>query len=287
MKKFKGTGVAMVTPFNEDYSINYSEAEVLINHLIKGGADYLVIQGTTGETATLSKQEKREVLKHALEVTAGRVPVVYGIGGNNTQAILDEIKDTDFKGVAAVLSVSPYYNKPSQAGIVAHFEAVADACPVPVILYNVPGRTMSNMSAETTISLAAHSNIIGIKEASGNLEQCMQIAAQRPEGFLLISGDDLLTTSIRAIGGDGVISVLANAYPEIFKQICHGSMEESRKATFQLLEINPLMYAESNPVGIKNLLKHLGICGDQVRLPLLSASKELDQKINATAEGVK
>ncbi|MBS9523135.1 4-hydroxy-tetrahydrodipicolinate synthase [Litoribacter ruber] len=286
MKKLKGTGVAMVTPFNEDYSINYGEAEQLINHLIKGGADYLVIQGTTGETATLTKEEKKEVLRHAIEITAGRVPIVYGIGGNNTQAVLDEIKTTDFKDIAAILSVSPYYNKPSQKGIIAHFTAIADASPVPVILYNVPGRTMSNLTADTTLALAAHENIIGIKEASGNLEQCMSIAAQRPDGFLLISGDDLLTTSMRAIGADGVISVLANAYPEIFKTICHGSMEESKKATFKLLEINPLMYAESNPVGVKNLLMHLGVCGDQVRLPLLRASKELDLKINTAMEKV-
>ncbi|WP_143960649.1 4-hydroxy-tetrahydrodipicolinate synthase [Litoribacter populi] len=286
MKNLKGTGVAMVTPFNEDYSINYVEAEQLINHLIKGGADYLVIQGTTGETATLTKEEKRSVLKHAIEVTANRLPIVYGIGGNNTQAVLDEIKDTDFKGISAILSVSPYYNKPSQDGIIAHFTAIADASPVPVILYNVPGRTMSNLTADTIITLAAHDNIIGIKEASGNLEQCMSIAAQRPDSFLLISGDDLLTTSMIAIGADGVISVLANAYPDIFKTICHGSIEESKEATFRLLEINPLMYAESNPVGVKNLLMHLGVCGDQVRLPLLRASKELDQKINAAMEKV-
>jgi len=284
---FQGTGVAMVTPFKEDYTIDFQASERLIDHLIDGGADYLVIQGTTGETATLSKEEKKEVLRHLLEYTQGRLPVVYGIGGNNTQALIDEIKTTDFTGIDAILSVSPYYNKPSQDGIIAHYHQVADHCPVPVILYNVPGRTMSNMTAETTLTLSKHENIIGIKEASGNLEQCMHILAKKEKDFLIISGDDMLTTAIKALGGNGVISVLANAYPAIFKEISHGNAEESASATFSLLDINPLMYSESNPVGIKNLLKHLGICGDQVRLPLLKASDELSGKIKAASEALK
>ena len=287
MSRFQGTGVAMVTPFKEDYSIDYQASERLIEHLIEGGADYLVIQGTTGETATLSKEEKKEVLAHVLEVNKGRVPVVYGIGGNNTQALLDEIATTDFTGIDAILSVSPFYNKPSQNGIIAHYEKLADHCPVPVILYNVPGRTMSNMTADTTLTLSKHPNIIGIKEASGNLEQCMHILAKKDKDFLLISGDDMLTTALNALGADGVISVLANAYPAIFKEMSHGNAEESTRATFSLLDINPLMYAESNPVGIKNLLKHMGICGDQVRLPLLKASTELEGKIKEAWEALK
>ncbi len=287
MNQFYGTGVALATPFNDDYTIDYNGLEKLIDHTIKGGVDYLVALGTTGEVATLNATEKKQVLAACLKYNAGRVPVVYGIGGNNTQAVLDEIANTDFTGIDAILSVSPYYNKPSQAGIIAHYRAIADACPVPVILYNVPGRTMSNLSAETTLSLANHPNIIGIKEASGNLEQCMRIAAGKPQDFLLISGDDLMTKALYGIGGVGVISVLANALPETFHKLCHGTESESREAAFSLLEINDLMYKEGNPVGIKNLLCHLGICDDQVRLPMLRASMELNQLIKAAAQKFK
>ena len=279
MKKFKGSGVAMVTPFHADKSIDYDGLERVIEHVITGGIDYLVVQGTTGETATLSSSEKKEVLAFSIKSNRGRLPIVYGIGGNHTQALLDEIEATDFSGVDAILSVSPYYNKPTQEGIIAHYETVADASPVPVILYNVPGRTMSNLRADTTLTLSEHPNIIGVKESSGNLEQCIQIAAKKKDDFLLISGDDMLATAMRAIGGQGIISVMANAYPAIFKTIIHGDQEESMKATYRLLNINPLMYTESNPVGIKNLMKHLGLCGDEVRLPLLKASEALDQKI--------
>ena len=279
--------MALATPFNDDYTIDYYGLEKLIDHTIKGGVDYLVALGTTGEVATLNATEKKQVLAACLKYNAGRVPVVYGIGGNNTQAVLDEIANTDFTGIDAILSVSPYYNKPSQAGIIAHYRAIADACPVPVILYNVPGRTMSNLSAETTLSLANHPNIIGIKEASGNLEQCMRIAAGKPQDFLLISGDDLMTKALYGIGGVGVISVLANALPETFHKLCHGTESESREAAFSLLEINDLMYKEGNPVGIKNLLCHLGICDDQVRLPMLRASMELNQLIKAAAQKFK
>ncbi|MDF2158514.1 4-hydroxy-tetrahydrodipicolinate synthase [Algoriphagus sp. CAU 1675] len=281
MNQFKGTGVALVTPFHDDFTIDFEGLRKLIDHVIAGGVDYLVVLGTTGESATLTKGEKLQVLKAALEYNANRLPVVYGIGGNNTQAVLDEIANTDFTGISAILSVSPYYNKPSQKGIIAHYQAIANACPVPVILYNVPGRTMSNVTAETTLELASHPNIIGMKEASGNLEQCMQIAANMPEDFFLVSGDDLLTRAISSIGGTGIISVLANALPATFKRLCHGTEEESKKATFSMLNINGLMYQEGNPVGIKNLLNHMGICGDQVRLPLLRASLELSQKIKS------
>lgn len=279
MRNFKGAGVALVTPFLSDRSIDYAGLERVIEHVIAGGIDYLVILGTTGEAVTLSKSEKKEVLAFSVKVNQGRLPIVYGIGGNNTQALLDEIKETDFSGVDAILSVSPCYNKPSQKGIIEHYRLVADASPVSVILYNVPGRTMSNMTGITTLTLSNHENIIGIKESSGNIEQCMLIAANKPENFLLISGDDMLASVIRAIGGEGIISVMANAYPTILKTILHGEQEESRKAIFRLLEINPLMYLESNPVGIKNLMKHLDLCGDEVRLPLLRASDSLSLKI--------
>ncbi|MDN3668013.1 4-hydroxy-tetrahydrodipicolinate synthase [Echinicola jeungdonensis] len=286
MKKFKGTGVALVTPFHEDGSIDYSGFEKVIEHVIQGGADYLVVLGTTGETATMTKPEKQAVLASSIKVNKERVPIVYGVGSNNTQAAMEEIRDTDFTGVSGILSVSPYYNKPSQQGIISHFQNIADESPVPVILYNVPGRTMSNMTASTTLELAKHPNIVGIKEASGDIEQCMQIVHHKPEEFLLISGDDILTCALRAIGCEGVISVLANAYPEIFKDIIHGDKETSMKAAFRLLEINPHMYAESNPVGVKNLLKHMGICGDQVRLPLLKATPELNERIKDVLQRV-
>jgi len=279
MNQLKGTGVALITPLHEDFSIDFDGLKRLVDHVINGGVDYLVVLGTTGEAATLSSLEKREVLKTCLEHNQGRVPIVYGIGGNNTQGVLDDIADAEFTGISAILSVSPYYNKPSQAGIIAHYTAIASECPVPVILYNIPGRTMSNMAAATTLKLAEHPNIIGMKEASGNLEQCMQIAAEMPKDFLLISGDDLMTRALSSVGGSGIISVLANALPETFKKMCHGTDEESLKAAFSILGLNSLMYLEGNPVGIKNLLKHEGICGDQVRLPMLRATKELSAQI--------
>ncbi len=284
MNQLKGTGVALVTPLLEDFSIDFAGLKRLVDHVINGGVDYLVVLGTTGESATLSSPEKKEVLKTCLEFNQGRVPLVYGIGGNNTQGVLDDISDTDFTGISAILSVSPYYNKPSQAGIIAHYTAIADACPVPVILYNIPGRTMSNVTAATTLKLAEHPTIIGMKEASGNLEQCMQILAEMPKDFFLISGDDLMTRALNSLGGSGIISVLANALPQTFKAICHGTDKESLKAALSILNLNSLMYLEGNPVGIKNLLKHQSICGDQVRLPMLRATQELSDQIKLQFE---
>ncbi|MCH7400487.1 4-hydroxy-tetrahydrodipicolinate synthase [Belliella kenyensis] len=281
MLNLKGTGVALVTPMNSDYSIDYPGLKNLVNHVIEGGADYLVVLGTTGESATLSKDEKKEVLKACIEYNSGKLPIVYGLGGNHTSAVLEDIKTTDFKGIDAILSVCPYYNKPSQKGIIAHYSMIADASPVPVILYNVPGRTVTNMTADTTLQLAKHPNIIAMKEASGNIEQCMNIAEGMPEGFLLISGDDMLTTAMNAIGGSGVISVLANAYPQLFKDICDEDFTVSKNAVFKLLKINPLMYEESNPVGLKYLLKCLGVCEEYVRLPLAEASDSLKERISS------
>ncbi|GIV35973.1 MAG: 4-hydroxy-tetrahydrodipicolinate synthase [Cyclobacteriaceae bacterium] len=290
MKKLEGTGVALVTPFNEKGKIDFPALRKLLKHTARG-VDYFVVMGTTGESATLSPEEKNQVLQFVLENNPHRLPVVYGIGGNNTQAVLDTIKHTGFSGVAAVLSVSPYYNKPSQAGIVEHFHAVADACPVPVILYNVPGRTSSNLTAETTLRLAEHHNIIGIKEASGNIEQCMRISRYKPKNFMLISGDDLLTAVLYSMGGQGVISVLANAFPLIFKKV----KEEARKGNylkasqqiFRLLEINGLMYEEGNPTGVKQLLAEMNICRPYVRLPLVPASDGLRQRIATAYQAIK
>jgi len=281
MNAFKGIGVALATPFLDDQSIDFESLKRLIDHVIAGGVDYLVVLGTTGESATLTASEKAQVLKAAVEYNKGRVPLMLGLGGNATQKLLDEIDATEFYGVAGILSVSPYYNKPTQEGIIAHYRALADASPAPLVLYNIPGRTMSNLTASTTLTLSHHPNIVGIKEASGNLEQCMQIAASMPKDFLLLSGDDLLTKPILSIGGSGVISVLANAIPATFKILIEGDSKASLEAAYSLLELNSLMYQEGNPVGLKNLLLHQGILSsDQVRLPLLRASKDLSHKIH-------
>lgn len=280
MNAFKGTGVALVTPFLEDQQVDFLSLERLINHVIAGGVDYLVALGTTGESATLTSSEKAKILKACVAYNKGRVPLMLGLGGNATQKLIDEIEQTDFYGVAGILSVSPYYNKPTQEGIIAHYRALADASPVPLVLYNIPGRTMSNMTAATTLALSHHPNIVGIKEASGNLEQCMQIAASMPKDFLLLSGDDLLTKPIQSVGGTGVISVLANAIPSSFKTLIEGDESSSLQAAYSILKLNGLMYEEGNPVGIKNLLLHQGVIQtDQVRLPLLRASQGLSEKI--------
>lgn len=290
MKKLEGTGVALVTPFDNKGRVDYTSLKKLLQHTAKG-VDYYVVMGTTGESVTVTAEEKKKVLRFVKENNAAKLPIVYGIGGNNTQAVLDTIKSTDFIGVDAVLSVSPYYNKPSQEGIVQHFKAVADACPVPVILYNVPGRTSSNLTAETTLQLARHPNIIGIKEASGNLEQCMKISKAMPPDFLLISGDDLLTLALYSMGAKGVISVLANAFPVIFKQIkvhaFNGNYPKAKAELFKLLEINGPMYEEGNPVGIKQVLQELRLCKNYVRLPLVSASSGLQKKITTALQRMK
>ncbi len=283
IKRLYGTGVALVTPFNKDESIDFEGLKNLLNTTAEKGVDYYVVQGTTGESVTTTAKEKAELLAFAKANNTKNLPIVYGIGGNNTQSVLETIKGSDLKGVDALLSVSPYYNKPSQAGIIKHFEKIADTSPIPVILYNVPGRTASNLTAKTTLELANHQNIIGVKEASGNIEQAMEISASMPKDFLLISGDDMLTVPLYSIGAKGVISVLANAYADVFKNIKEfafkGDYEKASKEAFSLLRINPLMYEESNPVGIKYVLELQKVCGDFVRLPLLQASSELKDKI--------
>lgn len=282
MKKLYGTGVALVTPFTDKDEVDFKSLKKLLVHTAKG-VDYYVVMGTTGESATLAGAEKKSVLQFVRDNNVKQLPIVYGIGGNNTKQVLETIKDSDLRGVDAILSVSPYYNKPSQEGLFQHFTAIADASPIPVILYNVPGRTSSNISVETTIRLAAHPNIIGTKEASGNLEQCMRIAREKPRDFMLISGDDMFTVAIYSMGGKGVISVLANAYPVIFRKIKEmvlaGNVEKASQELFKLLDINPLMYEESNPVGLKSLLHQMGMCRPDVRLPLTAASETLQKKI--------
>jgi 4-hydroxy-tetrahydrodipicolinate synthase len=289
MEKLHGTGVALVTPFTASGEVDFPSLKRILNHTAKG-VDYYVVMGTTGESATVTHDEKKDILAFVKKNNAKNLPLVYGLGGNNTREILNQMEETDLQGVAALLSVSPYYNKPSQEGIVRHFTVIADASPVPVILYNVPGRTSSNLTAETTLRLASHRNIIGIKEASGNLEQAMRIARARPKGFLLISGDDLLTAPFYAIGGDGVISVLANAFPRIFSRIreyaLRGDPVQASREQFKLLDINGPMYEESNPTGVKHLLEELGLCRNYTRLPLLAASPDLQRKIRKALGGM-
>lgn len=287
MKKLYGTGVALVTPFTETLDVDYRSLKKLLTYTSRG-ADYFVVMGTTGEAATCSDDEKNEILKFIKQNNPKRLPIVYGIGGNNTQQVIDSIRSCNFDGVDAILSVSPYYNKPSQEGICQHFEIIASVCPVPVVLYNVPGRTSSNMTDETTIRLSNHANIIGIKEASGNIEQCMKIVKGAPKDFLLISGDDMWTSVLYSIGAKGVISVLANAYPTVFKKMKEhafaGRHIKASREQFKLLEVNGPMYEEGNPVGVKFLLSGINVCGPYVRLPLVEASEMLKTKINRILE---
>jgi 4-hydroxy-tetrahydrodipicolinate synthase len=290
MKKLYGTGVALITPFTDTLEVDYKALKKLLQHTAKG-VDYYVVMGTTGEAATCSEEEKKKVLEFVKNNNLHNLPIVFGIGGNHTQHVIDSIKSTDFDGVTALLSVSPYYSKPPQEGIIQHFKVIADQSPVPVLLYNVPGRTSSNLTAETTLRLAEHENIIGTKEASGNLEQCMKISKYMPKDFLLLSGDDMQTVAMYSIGAKGVISVLANAYPQIFKKMKeYAFAAEFGKASqqiFKLLEINGPMYEEGNPVGVKILLESMGICSANVRLPLVRASKSLETKITGLAAALK
>ncbi|MCX2741530.1 4-hydroxy-tetrahydrodipicolinate synthase [Pontibacter anaerobius] len=282
-ERLRGTGVALVTPFTKEQAVDYDALRKLLDFVLDGGVDYLVVNGTTAESVTTTAAEKAKILQEIKEHVNGRVPLVYGLGGNNTQEVMNTISDTNLEGITAILSVSPYYNKPSQQGIYQHYVQVANASPVPVILYNVPGRTGSNISGETTVKLAGHDKIIGIKEASGNLEQCMYIAKHKPAGFMLISGDDLLTVPMTSFGADGVISVLANAFPGKFsnmvRQALKGDYKEASAALLSFVDLNPLMYEESNPVGVKAVLERFGVCSAQVRLPLVEASSGLKDRL--------
>lgn len=283
LPKFHGVAPALVTPMNEDRSINWDGLTKLIQHVSNGGVDYLVVQGTTGESATTTSDEKKQIVSTIQEANSKNLPIVYGLGGNNTDSLINQIKQTSFEGIDAILSVCPYYNKPSARGVIAHYEAVADACPVPVIMYNIPGRTGINMSAETVLKLSEHQNIIGIKEASCIIEQCMEIVYHKSDDFLLISGDDVQAVPIISIGGVGVMSVIANAFPQQFTTMIHhalaGDYRSAQKELGKFLTIDPYLYEEGNPVGVKKLLENQGLFGAQVRMPLASASAELGQKL--------
>jgi len=281
---FEGTGVALVTPFTPEGEVDTAALAAIVAHVSQpNGVDYLVACGSTGEAATLNQEEKDLVLTTILEANAGKLPVLLGIGGNDTRALVERIKAQSFEGITGLLSQSPHYNKPSQAGIVAHFQALADASPVPMMLYNVPGRTASNMSVETTLKLAEHPNILAIKEASGSVEQVSEIARMAPDGFIVVSGDDPLTLPMIAVGAKGLVSVSANVRPILTSTIVRASMqgdwEGSLAAHRALAPLIPALFAEGNPTGIKAAMALEGLCTPFVRMPLTQASSELAAKL--------
>ncbi|MCR9153968.1 MAG: 4-hydroxy-tetrahydrodipicolinate synthase [Bacteroidetes bacterium] len=280
MPDFKGTGVALVTPFDKDLNIDFNALERLVSHCIEGGVNYLVVMGTTAENPTLNPAEKDAVLKAVIEANANRVPVVYGIGGNNTQALLEELRNRDLSGVSAILSVSPYYNKPTQEGIYQHFKLLSEHSPLPIIIYNVPGRTGSNISANTTIRLARDfANIIAVKEASGDMDQVMKIINEAPKDFLVISGDDNLTLPMIALGGAGVISVSGQAFPVVFTEMVRkalaGDISGARPLHYRLYEITNMLFAEGNPGGVKAALDLQDLMEPYMRQPLWPISNGL------------
>lgn len=292
MKLFEGLGVAMITPFKSDRSVDFKALEAICKHIIDGGADYLVVMGTTSEAVTLNQEEKEAITSYIVEVNSGRIPIVLGIGGNNTQQVTDTIKKTDFEGISGILSVAPYYNKPGQKGIVLHFKEISMVSPVPVILYNVPGRTSSNIDADTCLELAwAYDNIAGIKEASGKLSQVMKIIQGKPENFQLISGDDMLALPIISLGGSGVISVLGNAFPGEWKEMISlalkSKISSARELHYKYTEIIDLLFVDGNPAGIKSVMNNLGLCQNYLRLPLTAVSRQTGIKISTGMDNLR
>ncbi len=282
---FRGTGVAIITPFHKYGTVDFGSLEKIIEHIIRNKVDYIVVLGTTGETATLSEDEKTAIVDFVVEIVKQRVPIVCGMGGNNTQKVVDTIKSTTFDGIDAILSVAPYYNKPQQKGIYYHYRTIASASPIPVILYNVPGRTSSNLTAETTLQLANDfSNIIGIKEASGNFTQIMKIVKDKPENFLVISGDDAITLPLLSLGTDGVISVIANAFPDEFSSMVNfglnGQFDKAREIHFKLIDIINTIFEDGNPAGIKAALQIIELCQNNLRLPVVKVNKSVYLKLN-------
>lgn len=279
---FKGTGVALVTPFNADFSIDFEGLRKLVQLQIDGGVDFLVVQGTTGESPTLSPDEKTQVLETVIAENKGRLPIVYGVGGNDTVQVAEAIRQVP-KGVDGVLSVSPYYNKPTQEGIFQHYKYIADATELPIILYNVPGRTGSNVSAETTLRLAEIPNIVAVKEASGNLDQIMEIMRLKPAGFGVLSGDDALTFPMITLGGEGVISVVGQAFPEKFSKMVNESMkgnyEVARQIHYDLIPVTKMFFEEGNPGGVKVALEERKLMSQVMRKPLIQVSKGLASQI--------
>ena len=284
MQKFVGTGVALVTPFKKDLSIDFTALSKLVEFNIANGVDYLVINGTTGESVTVSKEERQRIVDVIVSVNKGRVPLVLGLGGNNTSAVIAEILSSDLTHIDAVLSVAPYYSKPTQEGFYQHFKAIALASPKPIILYNVPGRTSKNMDSQTTLRLASDfSNIIAVKEAGNNVQQYLELIKNKPKDFLIISGDDDLALNVVLAGASGVISVIGQAFPKEFSTLINlglqGNNKDAYEIHFKLMEVISLIFFENNPAGIKAVLQALHLTKDEVRLPLVKASDELQKEI--------
>ncbi|MEY3965536.1 MAG: hypothetical protein RL263_705 [Bacteroidota bacterium] len=285
MKELIGTGTALITPFKTDFSIDFEALTAIVNHQIQNGTDYFVVLGTTGESATLSKDEKRQVIECIKKANAGRIPLVLGIGGNDTSKVHEEFQNTDLEGFCAILSVSPYYNKPNQEGIFRHYQTLAQDSPLPIIIYNVPGRTGSNMTAETQLRLAELPNIVATKEASGNLEQVMKIISKKPSDFLVISGDDALTFPMIAAGASGVISVINHAYPKQFSGMVRaalkGDFTTARTLHYDTMEGAMEIFADGSPGGIKVMLNQMGLCQTAVRPPLYGVNAQVEQKLRS------
>ena len=284
---FVGTGVALITPFNEDFSVDYKSLQNIVEFTLSNGTDFLVALGTTSEAPTLTREEKDKVLKTIIETTNGRCPIMLGMGGNNTISLINTIKNQDFSGIDGILSVVPYYNKPNQRGMKAHFEMVADNSPVPVVLYNVPGRVGVNLQASTCVELAEHPNIIAVKEASGNLQQIMEILRDKPSDFDVLSGDDGITQPMMALGAKGVISVAANGYPDLFCKMVklmkqtyvRTSLQEAMDIHYKTLKMNNLIFADGNPAGIKCLMAHRNLCKNVLRLPLVTVNENVENAL--------
>jgi 4-hydroxy-tetrahydrodipicolinate synthase len=283
MQEIIGTGVALVTPFNAQGAVDHDALTKVVQHQIENGIDYLVVLGTTGESVTLTKQEKQEVIHTIKIANSERLPMVIGVGGNDTAVVVDELKTSDLSGFTAILSVSPSYNKPTQEGIYQHFKAVSEASPLPVILYNVPGRTASNMSVETVVRLAAFDNVVGIKEAAGDLVQAMKMIQYTPKDFLVISGDDMIANAMTLAGGAGVISVIGQAmaqdFSDMIRYALNGDVGESYELHYKVAASIDMIFEQGNPAGIKALLNHLGLCSESVRLPLVSINENLNGRL--------
>jgi 4-hydroxy-tetrahydrodipicolinate synthase len=285
MQSLIGTGVALVTPFKKDFSVDVDALKAIVNFQIDNGIDYLVVLGTTAESATLSKDEKELVITTIVEANKGRLPLVLGVGSNNTQEVITELKSRDFSDFVAVLSVSPYYNKPTQEGIYQHFKAIAEASPIPIILYNVPGRTSSNMAPSTIIRLANDfKNIVAVKEAAGDMVQAMKLIQDKPKDFLVISGDDMITLPMILAGGSGVISVIAEGFPKQFSEMVHLGLnkrvDEAYKLHYLLADCIDLIFEQGNPAGIKEVFKSLGLSENTVRLPLVNVDENLANRLH-------
>jgi 4-hydroxy-tetrahydrodipicolinate synthase len=285
MQSLIGTGVALVTPFKKDFSVDIDALKAIVNFQIDNGIDYLVVLGTTAENATLSKAEKELVIKTIVDANKGRLPLVLGVGSNNTAEVVEELKSGNFSDFVAILSVSPYYNKPTQEGIYQHFKAIAEASSIPVILYNVPGRTSSNMLPETIIRLANDfKNIIAVKEASGDIVQAMKLIKDKPKDFLVISGDDMITLPMILAGGAGVISVIAEGFPKQFTEMVHlglnKKVDEAYKIHYLLADSIDMIFEQGNPAGIKEVFKSLGLSENTVRLPLVNVNEDLANRLH-------